>query len=261
MTENCKNCNENLSGNFCNQCGQKKFKRIDKKYIVDELQYTLLHANKGLLFSIKNIVKNPGKTAREYIDGNRVNHYKPLLLAFLLSGFSTFISFKILHIDKIMSAYNAEKHIEMKYNNELMSFISSYNSLVIIMLIPFFALATKIAFRKWGHNFYEHVVMNAYIMSYYTLISIILIYPFLFFIKNRSSVVFMTVSQFSILLLPILLFHFFKKFYADQSFKAILKKVLVTISLIFVGYILLVIIVGVGFVVYAITSGNADMIK
>ncbi len=84
MESNCKNCNEIIVENFCGNCGQKTYKRIDKKYIWDEIQYTLLHTNKGFLYSVKNILKNPGKTAREFINGDRVNHYKPILLAFAL---------------------------------------------------------------------------------------------------------------------------------------------------------------------------------
>lgn len=57
---------------------------------MDEIQYTFLHTNKGLLYSIKHILKNPGNTAREFIDGNRVNHYKPILLTFLLGGIAGF---------------------------------------------------------------------------------------------------------------------------------------------------------------------------
>lgn len=71
MENNCPNCNRVITGNFCSNCGQKKYKRIDKNYIWEEIQYTILHTNKGFLYSVKEIIKNPGKTAREYLDGNR----------------------------------------------------------------------------------------------------------------------------------------------------------------------------------------------
>ena len=104
MSETCLNCNNPVIENFCSNCGQKKYKRIDKKYIWDEIQYTVFHTNKGLLFSVKNILKNPGKTAKEFIDGNRVNHYKPILLVFVLSGIATLVSFKVLNLKPEMDA-------------------------------------------------------------------------------------------------------------------------------------------------------------
>jgi hypothetical protein len=150
MVENCKNCNEAITGNFCVNCGQKKYKKIDKKYVLDEIQYTFLHANKGLLYSIKNILKNPGNTAKEFIDGNRVNHYKPILLTFVLSGISTFLSYKVLGIKEIMSAYNADKHVESKFMDDSLTVISSYSSIITILLLPFLLLRQKLHLKNGG---------------------------------------------------------------------------------------------------------------
>lgn len=167
MEKNCPNCNRVITGNFCSSCGQKKYKRIDKKYIWEEIQYTILHTNKGFLYSVKEIIKNPGKTARKYIDGNRVNHYKPILPAFVLSGISAFVSFKILGLYDILIAYysSSAANVNSKFMNEFMSVFSSYNSIIMLLALPFIALATKFVFRKWGHNYYEHIVMIAYILS------------------------------------------------------------------------------------------------
>ena len=107
MEDNCKNCETLITGNFCSNCGQKKYKRIDRKYLIDELQYTVLHTNKGFFYSVKKILRNPGKTAKEFIEGSRVNHYKPILLTFLLIGISTFISFKFLDTTRMMKEYYA----------------------------------------------------------------------------------------------------------------------------------------------------------
>ena len=176
MNSICPNCSNAITENFCSHCGQKKYKRIDKKYILDELQYTVLHTNKGFLYSIKNIIKNPGKTAREFINGNRVNHYKPLLLAFVLSGISAFVSFKIIGLNDLMTAYYASQHISSQFTNDYISFTSSYNSIIMLLLIPFFALLTKLTFRKWGQNYYEHVIMNSYILSFYFVVFVVVDY-------------------------------------------------------------------------------------
>jgi Protein of unknown function (DUF3667) len=153
MMEHCQNCSAVITDAFCGSCGQKKYKRIDKKYIWDEVQYSVLHTNKGFLYSIKHILKNPGKTAKEFIDGNRVNHYKPILLVFVLSGISTFLSYKVLNLSGVMDAYFSQKKINANAAGNMMSFMSSYNSLIMLLMVPLFALTTKIAFRKWGHNY------------------------------------------------------------------------------------------------------------
>ena len=243
MSENCKNCSEIITGNFCSQCGQKKYKRIDKSYIWEELQYTILHTNKGFLYSLKNILKNPGKTAREFIDGKRIRHYKPILMTFVLSGIATFLTYKVLGFAEIMSAFYRERNIGAKATADIMSFFSSYSTLIMLMLIPFFALTTKIAFKKWGHNYYEHIVMNAYILSYYTIISIIIVYPIMFFFKHSSPATMMAITFYSLFLIPLILVWFFKEFYKEKPVKAVILKVLAVLGLVILGYIILLLIV------------------
>ena len=254
MAENCQHCKEVIIGSFCSNCGQKKFKRIDKKYISDEIQYTLLHTNKGLLYSVKNVVVNPGKTAREYIDGDRVNHYKPILLVFVLSGVSTFLSFKVLHLNEVMADYFSRQHMNSKLMADMMSFMSSYNSILMLLLIPAFALTTKLAFRKWGHNYYEHIVMNAYILSFYTLASIVLVYPIMFVFRHSPNV-FFNITQVSFLLVPAILVWFFKGFYKEKPLKSIILRVLGVLFLTLLGYFFLIIMAAIIGIVFTLLQG------
>jgi len=70
MENICLNCIDPITENFCSNYGQKKYKSTDRKYLIDELQYSVIHSTKGFFYSIKNSIKNPGKTAKEFIDGN-----------------------------------------------------------------------------------------------------------------------------------------------------------------------------------------------
>lgn len=261
MAEHCKNCNELIERHFCTHCGQKKYKRIDKKYILDEVQYTFLHANKGLLFSVKNIIKNPGKTAREFIDGNRVNHYKPILLAFVLTGISTFLSIKVLHLNEAVgTAYKGNKYVNVKAIEEMMEFTSHYNSLIMMALVPFFALTTFIPFRKWGQNYYEHIVMNAYFLSLYMLVNIIIVDPIVFIFKNRFQENIFNIVSYVLLLVPFLLVWFYRGFYPDKPIKSIILKILAVFGLFLAGYIVFSILGGIIFIIYAL-SNNPQMLQ
>lgn len=251
---NCLNCGNQITENFCSNCGQKKYKRIDKKYIWDELQYTVFHTNKGLLYSIKTTLKNPGKTAKDFIEGNRVNHYKPILLVFVLSGIATFLTFKVLNFKEIMANYFSQQKINSNLSTDMISLMSSYNSLLMLLLIPIFALFTKIAFRKWGHNYYEHVVMNAYILTFYTLVSIIFVYPILFLFRHSPNI-FFGLTQATMLLIPFILTWFFKGFYDDKPLKSIITRVFGIMGLTILGYIILTILIVVLVFVYASING------
>ena len=249
MAENCKNCETLIIDNFCGNCGQKKYKRIDKKYIFDEIQYLTIHTNKGFFYTLKNIIKDPGKTAREYIDGNRVNHYKPIGLAFILSGISAFITFKLLGLKETMeTAYGNQEFTNNNFMHSYVEFISHYSSFLMLLSIPLYALLTKLAFRKWGNNYFEHIVMNSYFLSFYTILSILIAYPLMYFFRSDPNSM-MSFSMYSMLAVPFLLTWFFKGFYSEKPLKKIIGKIfliflyalllfLVSMILIFIfGYI------------------------
>ena len=61
-------------------------REIEFAFLIDEIKYTYLYVNKGLLFTAKELFTRPGHTIREFIEGKRVNHYKPILLVFVLAG-------------------------------------------------------------------------------------------------------------------------------------------------------------------------------
>lgn len=132
--------------------------------------------------------------------------------------------------------------------------MSSYNSLLMLLLVPLFALTTKIAFRKSGNNYYEHVVMNAYILSYYTVVSIFFIYPIMFIFRHSPDT-FFTISQLSILLVPFILVWFFREFYKDKPLKSIILNVLGVMGLTLLGFLAFIITVGI----FAVLTGPAAL--
>ena len=258
MADTCKNCGETITHNFCAGCGQKKFKRIDAGYVKDEMQYSVLHMNKGFFYSVKKLIVNPGKTAREYIDGNRVNHYKPILLAFVIAGIATFTSFKGLGLSAILQRYYAEQQLSSAFSNDMVTVLQGWNAFIMLGLIPFFALTTWLAFKKFGHNYFEHMVLNAYFMAYYTLISIVLIYPILFFVRDVPST-FVSISQMSILLAPALLLWFFRGFYPEKRMSRIAVNLAATFTLLILGFLILMTLFVLGAVVYAMITGPESL--
>lgn len=232
----------------------KKFKRIDRKYVLDEVQYSLIHTNKGFLYSAKKILRNPGKTAHEFIYGNRVNHYKPLLLVFLLSGISTFISFKVIGLNKIMTDYYTAQHMNSKLLNDVQAFISSYTSIIMLLLVPIVSIFTKLALRKWGQNYYEHIIMNAYVLSFNIFLTIIFLYPIMFLLRTNVNA-YVIFTSLTTLTLPLILIWFYRGFYPEKSLKAIVLKVLLIIGLMILAYLAAIIIAVVIGLIAAIIIG------
>lgn len=246
--EKCANCGTVIDLNFCPNCGQKKFKRIDGKYIKDELQYTILHTNKGFFYSLKSIIKNPGKTTKDYLNGNRVNHYKPLLLVFVLSGISTFISYKILNMGEVMTEFfteNLKNNAESKASWDYIGKMYNYTTLIIMAFLPFLALSTYISFRKQGHNYYEHVIINSFYYVLFTLCAILIISPILFFVKDPQLYMLITTS--SIIVAFPLMIWFYKGLYPQLSLGKIIWKSILVGIISFIFYIIISLAIGFAF--------------
>lgn len=256
LEENCKNCKEIITANFCPNCGQRRYKRINRQYVVEEIQDIFVDVNKGFFYSVLKILRNPGKTAREYMEGNRVDHYKPIALTFVLAGISIFISVSLLNLNYIMKKYTEQQHINSKLMSDIFAAISSYYAILMILLLPVFAFITRIPFKKLGHNYYEHIVMNSYVVSYYTLVSIIVLYPILFLFRQSPEKL-MLVSQSSFLILPFILVWFFKGFYKQIPLKKIIIKILAVMALTLLAYILVVIASTVAFILYGLFVDKA----
>ena len=176
------------------------------------------------------------------MEGNRVNHYKPISLVFVLSGLGAFLSFKLLDFNSVMKeGLAADKNINMEFMNKFIAFISSYNAFIMLAVIPIIALLTKIAFRKWGHNYYEHIVMNAYGLSCYSALSMLLVYPILYFVRHDAKT-FLTISNTVSAIIPIIMVWFFKGFYPNRKLTTIILRVLLIVAIALIGFVLLIIV-------------------
>lgn len=183
MSHTCKNCNSIYEGNFCNQCGQSaKTHDINFKYIWQEIRHSLLYIDKGFLYTSKQLLTRPGKTIRDYVDGKRVKHFKPLAYVFVLSTFYAIIA----HFAGIETFFNNVKIYSEQTDNQAVrnfeDFIfqihywtKEHYAYTSIILLPFYALASYLAFYKLREHYLKHLVLNAYLTGLRTLI-------FLFFI-------------------------------------------------------------------------------
>lgn len=95
---NCKNCNTEVNLNFCPNCGQPtKLKRIDGHYIVHEIEH-VLHFERGILYTIRELITNPGQSIRNYLSENRSRLVKPIIFIIVTSLIYS-LSINFFHIE------------------------------------------------------------------------------------------------------------------------------------------------------------------
>lgn len=153
---NCLNCQIPLDGKYCKNCGQKtNTKRLSPKHFVEhDLIHGVLHLDRGLPRTLKEIFLRPGGVAQDYIKGRRKKYYNFFYLLLLIVGAYLFLrSFEINPSEVVKSV--AEENSSSKKPIELGPFFKKNTKFIIFLYIPILALAGSLIFRKLKLNLLE----------------------------------------------------------------------------------------------------------
>mgnify|MGYP002385056987 CR=1 FL=1 len=183
MPTDCKNCGTAFEGRFCNQCGQSAATHaLNGHYLWHDVQHSLLHVDKGLLHTIKELFTRPGHMVREFIAGKRVQHFKPISLVLLLAGAYGFL-YHTFHID-LVTDIAPSRSSKVLSDAALNEWMAAHYSLIILALLPVASLASFLAFHKVGYNGVEHFVINAFITAQHVTVRLVF-FPLLLLIPTH----------------------------------------------------------------------------
>lgn len=187
----CKNCSKEFKGKFCPRCGQKaKTDRITTRQVLNEARQRVFHYDQGFLYTMRELLIRPGHSIREYIEGKRVLHIKPVKFMFWSAAIS-FLVFHFVGLDKEIAAKIATQQggsspIGQQFSQKIFTLLSDHPAIILFLMIPLIALWSWIFFRRRGYNYAEHFVLNAYLMGELSLGSI-LISPVSRLISNYTT--------------------------------------------------------------------------
>lgn len=156
---NCLNCNQPLSEHYCARCGQKAstHRYSLKHFVVHDLVHGILHIDKGILFTIKELFTRPGHSVRAFIEGKRVPYFNYITLLIIVIGLGHFIG-EFSHLKLTDIVPDTSKAMM----SEIERFTTKYPKLVPLFTIPVSSLFSFLWFRKARLNGTEHLIMNAY---------------------------------------------------------------------------------------------------
>ena len=159
--ENCKNCNSELLGDFCSTCGHPhKLKRINGQYIISEVG-SILNFDKGILFTIKEMLLRPGQSIQKFILEDRNRLVKPIVYIIVCSLIYTLIQ-QLLRFEDGYVNYS-----DQQGSTTLLIFqwVSNNYGYANILMALFIALWIQIFFRKFGYNFFEILILLCFVMG------------------------------------------------------------------------------------------------
>ncbi len=159
----CKNCGTQFQGNFCPQCGQSSHtEKIDAAYFLHDIPHSIFHLDKGFFYTLKKLLINPGFALRDYLEGKRVQHFRPFAFVVLMSTICTLL---IKGVHYLMNLRYKPLHGGQPINFGDSLFVK-YPSILIFLLIPVLSLITWLFFRKRRYNYWEHFLVNTYLAAW-----------------------------------------------------------------------------------------------
>ncbi len=178
----CGNCGRAIDGpaqKFCPACGQATpVHRIDWQFMAHELEHSVLHMDRGILYSLKELMLRPGRLMRDYLEGRRARQAKPLLLLMVMAAVVVFLSKYILgggvidaslpHVDFRAAGAGGKAALdpaEMQVAFTAVGDLMDRNfAAFTLLLLPVEAMAFRLAFGRVGKlNYPEWLVITAFL--------------------------------------------------------------------------------------------------
>jgi hypothetical protein len=180
----CANCDRAVGGadqKFCPACGQPTpAHRIDWHFLGHEFEHGVLHMDRGIFYSLKGLMLRPGHFIRDYIEGRRARHVKPLMLIMILVAAMVFLARYFLAGDLVGSgltmgggaAADAKAGGQFDSARFLNAFgvvkdwMNRYYTATTLILLPLEAVAFKWAFRRFRNlNYPEWLVIATFLTA------------------------------------------------------------------------------------------------
>ncbi len=185
MTTTCKNCEHNFTGKYCNQCGQSaNTPEINTHFLWHDIQHGFFHFDNGLFYTIKSLLKRPGYTIREFIEGKRVKHFKPISFVFFLATIFGILKnqIDIPSIGKLNLDSDEKIIVDLK---NIIDWLVNHYAISSILLLVLASLSTYLAFKNQKYNYLKHLVLNSYLTGLIMVFNIAVV-P-LYFLLDKAS--------------------------------------------------------------------------
>lgn len=183
----CLNCGNEFSGDFCPLCGQKAdVTRIGTRSLWKDLLNGFTNIDNRFFRTAFCLVVNPGRLILNYLKGKRTDYFRPFQMLFILAAvygvivylfFPELSSSDLISIDKGSDMEKSLQRIVGPFSlsdvvrhliNKVLEIYNSNIAFKTLLALPFYTLATRMAFRKhyrdkYDFNLVELGVVRAYV--------------------------------------------------------------------------------------------------
>lgn len=159
--ELCEYCKTEISGNFCSNCGRARtLKRINSKYIISQIG-SILNFDKGILFTIKELLIRPGQSVQIFIHKDRKTLVKPIVFIIICSLTYTILQ-RLFNFKDGYVNYSFGDDIT---STSIFDWVTNNYGYANLLLAIFIALWIRLFFRKHNYNLFEILILLCFVMG------------------------------------------------------------------------------------------------
>ncbi|HSN60886.1 MAG TPA: DUF3667 domain-containing protein [Ferruginibacter sp.] len=211
--------------------------------------HAFTHADKGIFHLLLKMFVKPGIVAREYIvEGKRKRYFTPFQYILIVGAIAAFVAANTQFIESTTEAFSNNVGYsarQMAFMQKINSYQSKYYNFMILMQLPFYAMATTIMYKKYRYNFAEHLTLQTFITAQATVIAMLIMLSV--FISGKPSGFLVSLMGFVTTGFQIFAFM---QFFDEISFKGFLKALFANV----IGILFFVLFVAIAVVIYGLTT-------
>lgn len=161
----CLKCKSEFESNYCPNCGHpSKLERINGRYILSEIS-SVLNFQKGILYTIKELLIRPGQNIRAFIAEDRNRLVKPIMFILITSLIYTIIV-RIFHFkDGFIDGASDSLENTESATLAIFKWVQENYGYANILMAVFIGLWLKVFFRKYPFNFFEILILLCFVMG------------------------------------------------------------------------------------------------
>lgn len=158
---NCKHCKVAVANEFCGHCGTPvRLKRVDSHYILHEVMH-VLHFEKGILYTIRELLIRPGENIRRFLTEDRSRLVKPVIFLVISSLLYTLVT-HFFHLEKDHIVSDAAKYATFAAITEWIEDHYGYANIIMGLFIGGWL---RLFMRKSVYNFYEILIALCFVIG------------------------------------------------------------------------------------------------
>ena len=226
----CNNCHQEVLGDFCQHCGQRKgLGKITFNETFQDFVDMVFSVNAPLIKTQKLLISNPGKLLREYLSGRRKTYYKPVSF-FIITSVIYIILRSLIQYDPMEGAVsNGPKNFESSIFMKAGRFMVTNINNIMFLFVFTMGLFLKTFFEK-RNSLAEFIAIAFYLVGIYSIIGTIAMF-YLKYVDPRFKMI-------PIFIFAVYMLYALTSYFKSRSFLTILKLILVYV-LSFVFYAVL----------------------